>query len=136
MTIPISFCIHLPLAFEITTSSPIKAFKAVLPNNNKIFGVTVHLMDEKVDSGKILGTKTFPIFANDNLYELLFNNYKLHLLEGKLESARAEIGNDLHTKVPKYADCRLSFWLRSVTSQPRLAAAGQSNFASRSNNPV
>ena len=35
-----------------------------------------------------------------NNYELLFNNYKLHLLEGKLESARAEIGNDLHTKEP------------------------------------
>ena len=42
-----------------------------LYNNDKNFGVTVHLMDEKVDSGKILGTKYFPIFENDNLYKLL-----------------------------------------------------------------
>ena len=42
-----------------------------LYNDDKNFGVTVHLMDEKVDSGKILGTKYFPIFENDNLFKLL-----------------------------------------------------------------
>ena len=42
-----------------------------LYNDDKKFGVTVHLMDEKVDSGKILGTKYFPIFENDNLFKLL-----------------------------------------------------------------
>ena len=42
-----------------------------LYNNDKNFGVTVHLMDEKIDSGKILGTKYFPIFENDNVYKLL-----------------------------------------------------------------
>ncbi|SVD30105.1 uncharacterized protein METZ01_LOCUS382959, partial [marine metagenome] len=42
-----------------------------LYNNENFFGVTVHLMDEKVDSGKILCIKYFPIFENDNLYKLL-----------------------------------------------------------------
>ena len=42
-----------------------------LYNNDKNFGVTVHLMDEKVDSGNILGTKYFPIFENDNLFQLI-----------------------------------------------------------------
>jgi len=48
-----------------------------LYNNNKNFGVTVHLMDEKVDSGKILSTKNFPIFANDNLYKLLDRTHNI-----------------------------------------------------------
>jgi sugar O-acyltransferase (sialic acid O-acetyltransferase NeuD family) len=40
-------------------------------NNDNNFGVTVHLMNEKVDNGKILATKFFPIFENDNLNTLL-----------------------------------------------------------------
>jgi methionyl-tRNA formyltransferase len=42
-----------------------------LYNNDNSFGVTVHLMNEKVDSGKILSTKHFPISKNDNLFSLL-----------------------------------------------------------------
>ena len=42
-----------------------------LYHSNKIFGATVHIMDEKVDSGKILSFKNFPIFTDDNLYTLL-----------------------------------------------------------------
>ena len=42
-----------------------------LYNNDKIFGVTVHLIEEKVDSGKILSAKYFPISKNDNLFTLL-----------------------------------------------------------------
>lgn len=42
-----------------------------LYHNDKTFGVTVHLMDEKIDSGKILSTKYFPIYENDNVCKLL-----------------------------------------------------------------
>ena len=42
-----------------------------LYNNDKNFGVTVHLMAEKIDSGKIIVAKYFPIFEKDNLYTLL-----------------------------------------------------------------
>jgi sugar O-acyltransferase (sialic acid O-acetyltransferase NeuD family) len=54
-----------------------------LYNDDKFFGVTVHLMEEKVDSGKILVSKHFPVSENDNLktllnrtHEELFNIFK------------------------------------------------------------
>jgi sugar O-acyltransferase (sialic acid O-acetyltransferase NeuD family) len=42
-----------------------------LYNNDSIFGITVHLMDEKVDSGKILFANYFPIVESDDLKTLL-----------------------------------------------------------------
>ena len=42
-----------------------------LYENKKKFGVTAHLMNEKVDSGKILEVKTFPILEKDNVDSLL-----------------------------------------------------------------
>ena len=42
-----------------------------LYNDDNNYGVTVHLMEEKVDSGKILCAKYFPILENDNLFKLL-----------------------------------------------------------------
>jgi len=48
-----------------------------LYNNNKNFGVTVHLMKEKVDSGKILSTKIYPILENDDLYKLLDRTHNI-----------------------------------------------------------
>jgi len=42
-----------------------------LYENKKNFGVTVHLMNEKVDSGKILDVVYFPIVESDNVETLL-----------------------------------------------------------------
>ena len=42
-----------------------------LYENSKEYGITIHLMNKKVDSGKIIETKYFPIFKNDNLEKLL-----------------------------------------------------------------
>ncbi len=39
-------------------------------NNEKIFGVTCHYMEEKVDSGKIIHVERFPIFENDTVFSL------------------------------------------------------------------
>jgi methionyl-tRNA formyltransferase len=39
-------------------------------NNEKEFGITVHHMEKKVDSGKIILVKRFPIFSNDTVYSL------------------------------------------------------------------
>lgn len=39
-------------------------------NNEKIYGITVHHMEEKVDSGKIILVERFPIFENDTVYSL------------------------------------------------------------------
>lgn len=42
-----------------------------LYNDEKEFGVTTHLMEEKVDSGKIINYETFPIIKNQSLESLL-----------------------------------------------------------------
>jgi len=48
--------------------------------DNKIsYGVTAHLMEEKVDSGKIIWVKKFPLAKTDSVYSLSLKSYK-HLL--------------------------------------------------------
>ncbi len=39
-------------------------------NEESTFGITVHHMEERVDSGKIIMVKTFPILPNDTVYTL------------------------------------------------------------------
>ncbi len=41
-----------------------------LYNEENMFGVTAHHMDEKVDTGKIIDVWRFPIFENDGVKEL------------------------------------------------------------------
>jgi methionyl-tRNA formyltransferase len=52
-----------------------------LYNNEKVTGVTLHLMSEKVDRGLIIDKKKIKIFKKDNLLTLM---YKLKLLGVKL----------------------------------------------------
>ena len=47
-----------------------------LYDNCKIYGVTAHLMDSKIDNGKILEVKRFKINSNDNLETLLSKTHK------------------------------------------------------------
>lgn len=44
-------------------------------NSEKEFGVTAHIMEEGVDSGKIIGTKRFRILETDNVYSLTIKSY-------------------------------------------------------------
>jgi len=44
-------------------------------NRENIFGITVHHMKEKVDSGDIITVKKFPIFENDSVYSLTQRGY-------------------------------------------------------------
>lgn len=39
-------------------------------NNENEFGITVHHMKEKVDSGNIIAVNRFPVFENDSVYSL------------------------------------------------------------------
>lgn len=39
-------------------------------NGEKVFGITVHYMREKVDSGNIILVKRFPLFDNETVYTL------------------------------------------------------------------
>ena len=43
----------------------------VLINDEKEFGITVHFMDDGIDTGDIILQKTFPITDNDNYLSLL-----------------------------------------------------------------
>ena len=53
----------------------IGCFNFALFNNEKFFGVTMHEMNTKVDSGKIIKTKYFKI-KNMNLLQLIDKTYK------------------------------------------------------------
>lgn len=46
-----------------------------LYNNEKIFGVIAHIMEAKVDTGKIIGIKRFPIIKSDTVYSLTLKSY-------------------------------------------------------------
>jgi len=46
-----------------------------LYNREKMYGVTAHLMEKKVDSGKIIGVKRFPILESDDVYNLTIKSY-------------------------------------------------------------
>tara|TARA_Y100000590_G_C15664828_1_gene994054 strand:+ start:878 stop:1555 length:678 start_codon:yes stop_codon:yes gene_type:complete len=48
-----------------------------LYENSKNYGVTTHIISEKIDNGKIIDVKRFSISANDNLETLLKKTYKL-----------------------------------------------------------
>jgi methionyl-tRNA formyltransferase len=44
-------------------------------NNEKIFGVTCHHMEPKVDTGKIVSVKRFPVFENDTVFSITHRCY-------------------------------------------------------------
>ena len=46
-----------------------------LYNKEETYGVTAHLMEKKVDSGKIIGVKRYSILENDNVYSLTLKSY-------------------------------------------------------------
>ena len=50
-------------------------------NKEKIFGVTAHLMETKVDSGKIIDVRRFPILKRDSVYSLTHRCYDYILLQ-------------------------------------------------------
>jgi len=50
-------------------------YNFALYNEEKDYGVTVHLMDKIVDSGKIIGVKRFSILPSDTLYNLVLKSY-------------------------------------------------------------
>jgi len=44
-------------------------------NREKQYGVTAHLMHKKVDRGKIIGVKKFPIIEKETIYSLTLKSY-------------------------------------------------------------
>ena len=54
-----------------------------LYNQEKIYGSTCHIIDENIDSGKILNVKLFKIRKNENLESLLEKTHKIMLSQSK-----------------------------------------------------
>ena len=52
-------------------------------NNEKIYGSTVHLINEKIDSGDILDVRTFKINKDQDIETVLTKTYKLMLFQAK-----------------------------------------------------
>jgi methionyl-tRNA formyltransferase len=52
-----------------------------LLKNEKNFGSTAHLIDEKIDHGKIIEVKKFKILSSDNLVSLLRKTHKIMYLQ-------------------------------------------------------
>jgi len=50
-------------------------------NEEKIFGVTAHLMETKVDSGKIINVKRFPLLKDDTVFSLTQRCYDYILIQ-------------------------------------------------------
>jgi methionyl-tRNA formyltransferase len=44
-------------------------------NGEKKYGVTAHVMEKQVDTGKIIGVKEFPILGTDTVYTLTLKSY-------------------------------------------------------------
>lgn len=58
----------------------LNTFERVLKNNEKKTGCTVHFVNEKLDSGKIIIQKSFFIDKNDNVEKLKDKTQKLEHL--------------------------------------------------------
>lgn len=57
----------------------IGCFNFAIYNSEKFYGVTTHLMDKKVDTGKIIAIKKFPLLKSDSVYSLSIKSYE-HML--------------------------------------------------------
>ncbi|UCD54843.1 MAG: hypothetical protein JSV93_04815 [Candidatus Omnitrophota bacterium] len=58
----------------------IGCFNFAIYNKEKIYGITAHLMNERVDTGKIIAVKRFPLLKSDSVYSLSIKSYKHMLL--------------------------------------------------------
>jgi methionyl-tRNA formyltransferase len=66
-----------------------------LYNNDINFGVTTHLMNEKIDNGPILSTKYFLIAENDDVFKLLERSHtSLFSLFKEFTTNLKEFGNE------------------------------------------
>ena len=90
-----------------------------LYKNEKNFGVTAHLINEKIDDGKILNVKKFKIKKNDNLKSLLNKAYKQQILQ-VYELLENLINNDFdyNIHIKKFKNIK---WSKQIYTQKKLS---------------
>lgn len=90
-----------------------------LLNNEKNFGVTAHLINEKIDDGKILNVKKFKIKKTDNLKDLLNKAYKHQILQVyELLENLINSNFDYNTHIKKFKKIK---WSKQIYSQSKLS---------------
>ncbi|GIW21796.1 MAG: hypothetical protein KatS3mg068_0803 [Candidatus Sericytochromatia bacterium] len=81
-------------------------FSFALYNNENTFGVTAHLMNTKVDTGKIIKVRRFPIYPEDTVKSLIdrtyFNMILLaeEILNELFETNKLEFSNETWKRKP------------------------------------
>lgn len=54
----------------------IGCFNFAIYNGEKEYGVTAHIMEERVDSGKIIAVRRFPLYKSDSVLTLSLKSYE------------------------------------------------------------
>ncbi len=90
-----------------------------LYNNEKKFGVTAHLINEKIDDGEILNVKKFKIKKTDNLKDLLNKAYKQQILQ-VYELLESLINNnfDYNIHIKKFKKLK---WSKQIYTKKKLS---------------
>ena len=87
-------------------------------NREDSYGVTAHLMDSKVDSGRIISAKYFSILPGDSLVDLtqkcyrhilgqFYEVFNYYLKQGSLPVTNEKWGNHLYTRKELNELCRI-----------------------------
>lgn len=107
-------------------------------NNESKYGVTAHLMDPKVDSGRIISVRYFPILPGDSLFELTQKCYKqilklfydvfgYYLKHGDLPESNKEWGKRLYTRKELNELCRIRDGMSWTEVKKRIKATNFPN---------
>lgn len=80
-----------------------------LYDNSKNYGATAHLVDEKIDHGKIINTKMFKIKKNDTVESLLQKTYNLQVKQAiQIIRSLSDDPKNLQKMVKKYRETKWS----------------------------
>lgn len=102
-------------------------------NEEKTFGVTAHLMEPQVDSGRIINVMRFPVFKDDTLWSMtnkcyvftLFQFYYIfdyYLLNGKLPRCNEPWSRKLYTRKELNELCKLKTTMSKDEIKKRIKA--------------
>ena len=80
-----------------------------LYDNSKNYGATAHLIDEKIDHGKIINTKMFKVKKNDTVESLLQKTYNLQVKQAiQIIRSLSDDPRNLQKMVKKYKEKKWS----------------------------
>ncbi len=100
-----------------------------LLNNEKEYGSTAHLMNKKIDAGKIIDVSKIKISKNDNLESLIKKTHKNMYNQSKflLKHILAD-----HNNLNKFIDkCKIYKWSKKLMTRKKLNKLYKLNFKNK-----